>query len=395
MLSLTALDDVIEGAIEANKIVGAVVLVSHDGKLVYQRSAGFADREAGTPMREDCVFRFASVSKSIVSAAAMRLVEDGALSLYDNVSFWLPEFRPSGPAGTRPEITIRQLMTHTSGLSHTYLEPRDSPYQTAGLSDGLDGLDLTLEENMARLAALPLAFTPGTSWRYSLGIDVLGAVLTRVTGDALSNIVSNLVTRPLGMSQTRFMAAPGETLVTPYADGEPQPTRMRDGTKLVLTKSQIAALGGPNARIANYAKDVDGTVRFSPSRAYSTRAYASGGAGMIGTAHDTMRFLEAIRSGGTPILRSETVRTMTQNQVGAGIESQGAGWGFGYGWAVLSRATADTPQRPGTFQWGGAYGHNFFVDPQEKLVVVALTNTAFEGTSGTFASALRDAVYRG
>ena len=110
---------------------------------------------------------------------------------------------------------------------------------------------------------------------------------------------------------------------------------------------------------------------------------------------DILRFMEAIRTGGKPILRDETIRMMMRDHVGPGVGTQGPGWGFGYGWAVLSGPLADTPQRPGTVQWGGAYGHSFFLDPTERLTVVALTNTAFEGTSGRFPGAIRDAAYRG
>lgn len=395
MVSLTALDTVLESAVATGRIVGAVVLVSRAGQPLYQRAAGFADREAGIPIRDDAVFRLASVSKSIVTAAALRLVEQGALGLHDAVSRWLPECRPPCHDGSRSEISIHQLLTHTSGLSHPYLEPAGSPWHTAGISDGLDGLEVTIEENMRRLADLPLAFNPGTSWRYSLGIDVLGAVLCRVTGDSLPNIVAELVTQPLEMHHTRFTATPGQTLVTPYASSNDEPVRMHDDTALTLTESQIEVLRGPTVRAAQHWQKIDGIVRFSPSRAFSTRAFPSGGAGMIGTAHDILRFIEAIRKGGKPILRDETVQIMMRDHVGPNAGTQGPGWGFGYGWAVLPHKLAGTPQRPGTVQWGGAYGHSFFLDPAEQLSVVALTNTAFEGTSGHFPAAIRDAVYQG
>lgn len=395
MASLSALDTVLDSAIATGRIVGAVVLVSRAGRLVYQRAAGFADREDGIAMRGDAVFRLASVSKSIVTAAALRLVEQGALGLHDTVSRWLPEFRTPRSDGSRSDISIHQLLTHMSGLSHPYLEPANSPWHTAGISDGLDGLEVTLEENMRRLAELPLAFRPGTSWRYSLGIDVLGAVLCRVTGDSLPDIVAERVTQPLGMLQTRFTATPGQTLVTPYASNSAEPVRMHDDIALTLTESQIAVLGGPTVRAAQHRQKIDGIVRFSPSRAFSTKAFPSGGAGMIGTAHDILRFIEAIRKGGKPILQDETVRMMMRDHVGPDAGTQGPGWGFGYGWAVLPDRLAETPQRPGTVQWGGAYGHSFFLDPAEQLSVVALTNTAFEGTSGHFPAAIRDAVYQG
>ncbi len=137
-----------------------------------------------------------------------------------------------------------------------------------------------------------------------------------------------------------------------------------------------------------------GVAVFAPSRARSPGAYASGGAGMVGSAPDFMRFLEVIRQGGRPILTEPTVRTMMHDQVGPAAQTQGPSWGFGYGWAVLSDPSlADTPQTAGTIQWGGAYGHGWFVDPTAGISVVALTNTTLEGVSGAFRRQIRDAVY--
>jgi CubicO group peptidase (beta-lactamase class C family) len=136
------------------------------------------------------------------------------------------------------------------------------------------------------------------------------------------------------------------------------------------------------------------TALFDVRRILDPQAYPSGGAGMAGTAGDIARFLETIRRGGAPILSAHSVQLMVTDSVGAKAQTQGPGWGFGYGWAVLDDpALTGTPQSRGTFEWGGAYGHSWFVDPQQKLTVVALTNTAYEGMSGLFTHQLRDAVY--
>jgi CubicO group peptidase (beta-lactamase class C family) len=136
------------------------------------------------------------------------------------------------------------------------------------------------------------------------------------------------------------------------------------------------------------------TALFDVRRILDPHAYPSGGAGMAGTAGDVARFLETIRQGGAPILSAHSVQLMVTDHVGAMVQTQDPGWGFGYGWAVLNEpALTGTPQSRGTFEWGGAYGHSWFVDPQQKLTVVALTNTAYEGMSGLFTHQLRDAVY--
>lgn len=367
------LDAVIDRAIAEKRIVGAVVLVARDGEIVYRRAAGLSDREAGTTMHEDAVFRLASITKPFVSATLMRLVEDGKLTLDDPVTRWLPEFRPHLDDGSEPIITIRQLLTHTSGLSYRFIEPTGSAYDRLNISDGLDQPGLGLDENLRRLAQAPLVFRPGTNWRYSLGLDVLGAVIARASGKPLPQIVQEVVLDPLELTDMGFTPSVPARLVTPYADGHPEPARMTDGIAVPIWES---------------------AARFAPSRALNPGSYPSGGAGMVGTAGEILRFLEIIRSGGAPILEPETVATMMKDQVGSQAQTQGPGWGFGYGWAVLNNPElAHTPQSKGTIQWGGAYGHSWFVDPVEKLTVVALTNTAFEGMSGAFPTDVRDAVY--
>jgi CubicO group peptidase (beta-lactamase class C family) len=367
------LDPVIDRAIAEQRIVGAVVLVAVDGKVVYQRAAGHADRESGRAMRRDDVFRLASVTKPIVSAAAMRLVERRDLSLDDPVTRWLPDFRPQMADGSRPTITVRHLITHTSGLSYRLMEPPGSAYDRLNVSDGLDQPGLSFDENLRRLGQAPLAYRPGTAWRYSLSMDVLGAVIERAAGKPLPEVVRETVTAPLRLKRTGFTAERAEDLVTPYFNAEPGPKRMFDGVAVPI--------GGAAAR-------------FAPSRALDARSYPSGGAGMVASANDVLTFLEAIRKGGAPILSPATVRAMTSDQVGPQAQTQGPGWGFGYGWAVLADpAAAKTPQSAGTFQWGGAYGHSWFVDPARRITVVAMTNTAFEGMNGRFTTELRDAVY--
>jgi CubicO group peptidase (beta-lactamase class C family) len=368
------LDSVIDRALGEKKIVGTVVLVAQDGKVVYHRAAGLADREARRPVREDDLFRLASMTKPIVSAAALRLSEQGKLRLEDPITRWLPTFRPKLPNGSTPTITVKHLLTHTAGLNYGFLEKAGGPYHKLKVSDGLDNPDISLEENLRRLADALLLFAPGTSWNYSLATDVLGAVVAQAGGADLPTVVQRLITGPLGMKETAFTVTRPARLATPYGDGTPQPKRM--------THLYPLPFG-------------EGTVLYSPARAFNRRAYASGGAGMVGTAQDYLAFLEAIRTGGGPILRAATVRQMTSNVIGnIPVNAAGPGWGWGLGFAILkSPAQAKTPMNIGSYQWGGAYGNHFWVDPKAKLTVVELTNTAVAGMTGAFPDAITKAVY--
>lgn len=154
------LDKVVDTALAEHRLVGTVVLVARDGKLVYHRAAGLADREAGRPMREDAVFRFSSVTKPFVSVAVMKLVEDGKLRLDDPVTKWLPDFKPKLADGTAPVITLRQLLNHTSGLTYGLAEAPSHPYHRLGVSDGIDLSGITLDENMRRLGQAPWPSRP-------------------------------------------------------------------------------------------------------------------------------------------------------------------------------------------------------------------------------------------
>jgi CubicO group peptidase (beta-lactamase class C family) len=367
------LDKVVDAAVAEQRLVGTVVLVARDGKVVYHRAVGLADREAGRPMREDAIFRFSSVTKPFVSVAVMKLVEDGTLNLDDPVTRWLPDFKPKLADGTMPVITLRQLLNHTSGLTYGLAEKSSHAYHALGVSDGIDNSGVTLDENLRRLGQAPLAFPPGSRWRYSLAIDVLGSVLEKATGKPLPQVVAETVTGPLGLTDTSFVARDPSRLTGAYFNAQPAPKRMTDNLDVSL---------GATA------------VRFAPSRATDKTAFPSGGAGMVGTAGDVLTLLETVRQGGAPILKASTVAEMTKDQVGVQAATQGPGWGFGYGWAVLDDpAVAKTPQAAGTLAWGGVYGHNWFVDPKSRLTVVIMTNTAFEGMNGPFTTQVRDAVY--
>lgn len=363
------LDAVIEDAVSGRKtIVGTVVMVARDGQLVYSRAAGFADREAGVPVVADTIFRLASVTKPLVAATALAMVERGQLSLDDLAAKYLPYFKPKSPDGVYRPILIRHLLSHTSGLGYDY---PDDPEITSGGQN----TDLDYEENFSRIAKFPLLFAPGTGWQYSVAIDVLGAIVSAITGGTLEAAVGRYVTGPLGMKDTAFHVTDGARLATPYYDARPEPLPMADPQRV-------------------QSPDGGATV-FSPGRIFNERAFQSGGAGAVGTAPDFLRFLEALRQGGGHILKPETVATGFTNQIGTlprRPQDEGQRFGF-FGAIVTDPAAARSPVAAGTVRWGGSYGHEWFVDRHNGLSVVGFSNTAFEGSTGQYAFDIRDAVY--
>jgi CubicO group peptidase (beta-lactamase class C family) len=373
-----AVGSVVDRAIEEQRIVGAVVLVAHRGEVVLRKTAGWMDREARRPMQPDAIFRLASVTKPVVSAAALALIESGRLSMDDPVTRWLPEFRPRLPGGEAPEITVRHLLTHTSGLSYGFLEEPGSPFHKADVSDGWDQPGLTLQQNLQRLAQVPLASRPGERWRYSLGLDVLGGLLEVMADRRLGEIVQQLVGDALGWRDTGFKLQDTARLATPYADDQPAPRRMADGDRVAADPARPQLF-----------------VRFAPSHVFDARSYDCGGGGMVGTADELLAFFESLRADNGVVVSPASSKAMRENQTGdLPIDLQGPGWGFGYGGAVLKDpAIAKVPHSRGAWQWGGVYGHCWLVDAAQELTMVTLTNTAIAGMMGRFPDDLRAAIY--
>jgi len=366
------IDHVVHAAIEERRVVGGVILVAQHGQTLYRRAFGLADREQGKPTAEDAIFRLSSVTKPIVAAAALALVEAGSLALHDPVAKFVPEFRPRMLDGEEPAITVRQLLTHTAGLAYGFAQSAGNAYERACVSDGLDQPGLSMADNLARIASVPLAYEPGTRWGYSVAMDLLGEIMARATGVSLPDIVDNVIVGPLGMSDSGFVVRDEKRLAVPYADDPSGPARMGE--------HHLVPFG-------------DGLISLAPARTFNPASFPSGGAGMNGSAGDVLKFLETIRTGGGPVIRPETVRAMTTDAI-HGIETTRAGWGWGLGFAVLRDPTAaQTPQAVGTWRWGGVYGHSWFVDPTRDLTVVSLTNTSIAGMAGAFPDAVRDAIY--
>lgn len=368
------LDKAIDSALEDHRIVGTVVVVAKDGKVVYRRAAGFADRENKIAVQPDTLFRLASMTKTAVSATALHLIQQGKLNLDDPVTKWLPAFTPKLPDGTQPTITIRQLLTHTAGLNYRFSEPDGGPYHKANVSDGLDQPGLSLSEDLKRIASCPLLFKPGTDWHYSLAIDVLGGVIEKASGKSLADAVAEAVTGPLQMNDTSFTVADVKRLATPYCDGKSEPKRMGEPEEV---------------------KSKDSETIYSPARVFDRRSFQSGGAGLVGTADDYLKLIEAIRTKNPALLNEQWIDAIRTNQVGDFKAKQTPGWGFGFGSGVMIETNNKYPYSKGTLEWGGAYGSHWFMDPEKELTVIELTNTAFEGLFGKFSKDVANAVYDG
>lgn len=357
------LDQVLATAVSEQRIVGAIACVMHHHDVVYRRAIGLADREAGIAMTVATPHRLASFTKPVTAVATLALIDRGTLGLDQPVTRWLPEFRPRLADGSAPPITIRHLLTHTSGLGYTFLELPGGPYHRAQVSDGLDQPGLSLEENLRRLASVPLRCVPGSAWSYSLSYDVLGAILERADDAPLSAVFERHVTGPLGLGELSF--TPRGTLAVPYADGAP-PQPIRAGEPVPLTPSL--------------------SVSFDPARALDPASYPSGGAGLTGTAGDFIRFLDALRTRTIPTVSRAAIDAMLRDQIAPMTSPLLGDHGYGFGVSVIRDAIS--PLRPGAVRWGGAYGHSWFIDGDTSCVL--LTNTAFEGMNGR----LRDEVQR-
>jgi CubicO group peptidase (beta-lactamase class C family) len=356
---LERIDDVLQQYVDESLIAGAVALVLRDGQPVFARAVGWSDKDAGRPMSIDTVFRIASQTKAITSAAILALMEEGKLSLEDPVSRFMPSFAsttvamPSGrgvklvPA--EGPITIRHLLTHTAGISYGIEPDVAALYEAKGLGSAAGFGWYTADkdeptcETMDRLGTLPFVSQPGEAFVYGYSTDVLGRVVERASRMPLDQFIRTRITDPLGMTDTQFF----------------------------LPLDQRARLA------AVYASGSDGRIVRAPDDAKGQGAYVdgprrsfAGGAGLLSTATDYARFLEMIRSGGVlngaRILAPRSVRLMTTNQVGT-LHSP-AGLGFGLGFETTDRFGANGLDSVGAFGWGGAYGTIYRVDPEARLV---------------------------
>lgn len=368
-------DAAVQSALNEKRIVGAVIAVMKDGELAHFKAYGQSDREAGRAMKEDDIFRLASISKPIVTAAAMRMIELGKFGLDTPVTDFLPDFKPKAPDGSTPTITIRHLLTHTSGLSYDFLQPADGPYNTIPVSAGIDG-DLTMEENLGRMVQAGLTFPPGAMWLYSVATDVLGAVMMNAERTDLEGVTQKYVTGPLKMTDTSFFVTDASRLVQPYSNAAPEPVRIGDNWKQPFVPGLAP-------------------INLGVSRAFNRNAFQGGGGCMNGKALDIVRMLDAIRAGGAPILSEATTKRMMSNQIGPlriMFDPTGS-TAFGFGGSVLiDPVAAGSKLSPGSWSWGGVWGHSWNVDPVRKITIVNLTNTTLEGMAGQLPRDIQAAV---
>jgi len=358
---LARIDSVMRRYVDSGRVAGVVTLVARHGQLAHVGAYGWADREAGRRMSADAIFRIASQSKAVASVAVMALVEEGRLRLADPVSRWLPGFATATVADTgrgrvpvRRPITIRDLLTHTAGISYGTDSLVQDLYRAAGLGPaaGFGWYFADKSEpictSMDRLATLPFVAQPGTRFVYGYNTDILGCVVERVSGQSLDDFLQTRILGPLRMRDTHFFL-PAEQrgrLAAVYAATE------RGGIE--------RAAEGPRGQGAY----VDGP-----------RTSFSGGAGLLSTAGDYARLLQMLLNGGTldgaRILAPATVALMTADQIGNLYGSGGGASGFGLGFEVLLEpGRAAQYGTRGRFGWGGAYATNYWVDPGEDLVAV-------------------------
>jgi len=361
---LGRLGEFVLGEMEKRRIAGAVTLVARRGKIAYLEAAGKADVEEGRALETDALFRIASMTKPIVSLAVMMLHEEGRFLLDDPVSRFIPELgklrvaavaekdgAPGEPLETAPssrEITIHDLLTHRSGFTYGFINqgPVGELYRRAGLETVS-----TTEELVQKLSELPLAHPPGDSFEYGHSTDVLGLLVERVSGRRLDQFLEERIFAPLGMKDTKFYLSAEEAprLVTLYQRAEGEPLKPIDRGR----ESRLVV--GP-------------------------KTHFSGGGGLVSTALDYFRFLQMLLDGGElsgrRLVSRKTGELMTRDHVGREIPIH-PGYGFGLGFAVRQElGRGKHLGSEGDYTWGGIFNTVFWVDPEEELILVFLTNVS-------------------
>lgn len=361
----------LEADVERGLLPGAVALVARRGRVVLFKAYGRRDPAAADAMQLDTIFRLYSMTKPIVSAAAMMLVEDGSLRLGDPLSTFVPAFAEMrvavGDATVEAarQITLHDLLRHTSGLTYEWLVP--GPVTDAYLAAGASRRGQTNEQQAAVLAGLPLLSHPGASWDYGCSTDVLGRVIEIVSGETLESFLRKRVFEPLGMLETGFHVPP----------------------------EYHGRLAGAFPVDPETGEAVELLPVTRPPR------LQSGGGGLVSTASDYARFLHMIASGGTldrrRLLSPATLAFMMSDHLGPGVPIGSAellpeGYGFGLGFAVRRAAgVAPFPGSEGDCYWLGLAGTSFWIDPAEQLYAVLLVQAP--GRRDHYRDAFRNLVY--
>lgn len=361
---LEKIDGLFRQYIDSGWIAGATVIAAKDGKIVYHKAFGYSDLSEKKPMKTNHIFRIASQTKAITSAAVMMLFEEGKFLLDDPVSKYIPAFRkpvvldkfnPEDSSYTtlpaKSEITIRQLLTHTSGIGYAQIGSREANaiYAKADITAGI-GVQRgrLLSTDMLKLAKLPLMHQPGERFTYGMSIDVLGYLVEVVSGQSFDEFLRNRIFAPLGMSDTWF-----------YLPAEKQ-------NRLVTLITE-----DPSGKVMDAGESINRNGEWMSDYPNSKGTYFSGGAGLSSTALDYAIFMEMMRNGGVyngkRILSRNSVDMMTQNQIGS--LSLGPNGKFGLGFEILTETgSARLGLSEGTFSWGGAFSSTYWIDPVEKIV---------------------------
>ncbi|PYN19966.1 MAG: serine hydrolase [Candidatus Rokuibacteriota bacterium] len=350
---LGRIGQVLRADVERGRIPGAVVVVARKGRVASLQAVGFRDKAAGTPMTPDSIFRIASMTKPIVTVAALSLYEEGRLLPSDPVSKYIPAFKNQAVglerAPAEREMTIQDLMRHTSGLTYGN-RGQTEIHKMYPESSSVSSLTLTMDELIERLSRAPLLYQPGTRWEYGLSTDVLGRVVEIVSGQSLGEVLAERVYRPLKMTDTTFLV--------------PADKRAR------------IAQGLP--------AHPDTGVEFKLADPSVPRKFDCGGGCAVSTAGDYARFAQMLLNRGTldgaRVLSPRTVEFMTADHLGAISRGTGStGWpGYTWGLGVAVRqdkGIAPIPGSPGDFYWPGAYATYWWADPKEELVVVFMTQS--------------------
>ena len=361
---LARVDVLLDQYVKDERIAGVVVLVLRDGKPVYEKAVGWADKEAGRKMTMDTEFRIASQSKALTSVAILQLQEEGKLTVNDKAGKWIDTFA-STSVGTKNEngtgliiapakrpILIKDLLTHTSGVSYGTEPEIAALYEAKGLGPAAGhgwyfaDKDEPICVSMERLGTLPFVAQPGEKYVYGYNTDILGCIVEKASGVSLDEFIRSHITGPLGMKDTYFFLPPEkrDRFAAVYgSDANGKAVRQPDGPK-----GQGLYVDGP-------------------------RKSFSGGAGLVSTARDYATFLEALRNGGAlgkvRILSPHSVELMTTNQIGTLRAPNQNGFGFGF---ETQERYGPGMESAGSWGWGGAYATWYRVDPKERLTIVLM-----------------------
>lgn len=369
---LTKLDQMLTDAVRDDQVPGLVAMIVKDGQIVYHEAKGLADVGLNQRMSKDQIFRIASQTKAITSTAVMMLWEEGKFRLDDPISKYIPEFsNPQILAGfrysdttytTRPsskEITIRHLLTHTSGIGYGIIDGNEQMkmiYGKAGIIDLYTTRDIKIEENIKRLAKLPLHHEPGSKYTYSEGLDVLGYLIEVVSQMPFDQFLQTRIFTPLEMNNTGFY----------------------------LSESQGKKLVTIHRKVSDRWEAFPETFYDPDYPKKGAKTFFSGGAGLSSTAEDYAKFLQMYLDGGiykgTKLLSSTTIRTIMSNQVGDLLGNGGKGYGLAFGLVNAQGVAQGGIGNLGTFDWGGYFNTQYFADPVTKTIGILMKQT--QGNTG-------------